>query len=60
MQLERSAAVVALDGQGVGRVRDQPVEGGLVEPNGLGVVLARRVPGQLLERGHDLIAGASK
>jgi hypothetical protein len=34
---------------GVGRVRDQPVEGGVVEPNGLGVVLARRVPGQLLE-----------
>jgi hypothetical protein len=31
-------------------VRDQPVERGVIEPNGLGLVLARRVPGQLLER----------
>jgi hypothetical protein len=36
---------------GVGRVREQPVERRVVEPNGLGFVLARRVPGQLLERG---------
>jgi hypothetical protein len=32
-------------------VRDQPVERGVIEPNGPGLVLARRVPGQLLERG---------
>jgi hypothetical protein len=32
-------------------VRDEPVERRVVGPNGLGVVLARRVPGQLLERG---------
>jgi hypothetical protein len=46
---------------GLGRVWDQPVEGGIDEPNGLGVVLARRVSGQLPPaHPHALIAGASK